>query len=213
MYRWPRIVFGVLALVAVWTMVILRPPSAAPAARAHPGGDDKLASLAHQLEYLQQRTAQLEREASVQRAVAHEAPTATPTVDDKPAAPSLAVAPDSPEQAREKERSAFAEYFGGLDAARERERVDERWQSELETQLWPLFQAGSVPDSSLKAVHCGATLCRIEVVHQSAQSQRTFPRELTRVVRGMTSIQWLDGESVVYVARDGASLPDWPGHS
>ena len=202
------------ALLGVWATVFAGRPTAetkvesAPSEATPKQPPFDVQAIDTQLDALRKRTHQLELKAAL-RSADEALSKAEP--QPKPAAPPQE--PETPGQALQRERTDFSNYFAQLDRAREVERPDARWEQEIANRLSGLARQGLGVDSAIKDIRCGTTLCRIEVTHTSAQAQRMFSRDITVAVQGMTSIQWLDNSSVVYVARDGTSLPDWPSKS
>jgi hypothetical protein len=116
-----------------------------------------------------------------------------------------------------REQKAFAHYFGVLDQKRLSERSDADWQYAVDERARKVVehtaevveQAPTLTQSDVVSVDCGTTLCRIEAKHDSTDAQDEFQVWFLRGMRSNASLWRQDGKSIVYVAREGHTLPVW----
>ena len=117
----------------------------------------------------------------------------------------------------EREQHAFEHYFGILDQTRTSERVDLSWARAVGERAMDVVSktadvvegAQNLSESHIASVDCGSTLCRIEATHDSGQAQDEFQIWFLRGMRSNASLWRKDGRTVVYIARQGHTLPVW----
>lgn len=129
------------------------------------------------------------------------------------AAPEEPYNPFSPE-AIERERRQFQSYFATLDAKRATERRDNAWAAQVQEQVQTVMkQEELLAQSSIVAVDCGATLCRIEAKHENPIAKRLFVNLFLTKVGGLLPEATLyagapdELRTVSHFAREGTSLP------
>ncbi len=104
-----------------------------------------------------------------------------------------------------------------LDSQMAVQAIDTTCSGVAEDQIRDFFATDSAQGSSLQTVECRTTLCRIRVIHDSEEAKDQFIAEFPNALPWETEAyiennDEQDGKisTVVYLSREGHSLPDGP---
>jgi hypothetical protein len=202
---------GTLAAIGLWLSFALRSESqagrgvASPPQPAAPAGADaarvELAQLRQSLARTERRLAELET-----------------TRPDAQAQPQLARGQESSPATADSQQFTNQQRQERVAAAFAAERADPSWQPER--ALGEVMREALPPGSSVRAIDCRSSLCRVETSHPDASSQRTYVSAIVFSqpgrVRPYDGALFDEGEalaggglrSVTYFLRPGRELPD-----
>lgn len=184
-----------------------RTPTAPAQSRGSPAGSPASGLLqqrdrAAEVDGLKLEVAELRREVMRLRA---EITAAAPWPDGDGNPPDV---PD-PKQAERDAAAAHAERMQRMHEDQRRQRVDRRWAQAVGSHLRDVMAGEAMMGSSLAAVDCRSTLCRIEIVHNDEESfdafQSQFPIMVADELPAMTMDHRAQGDgsmvTVLYASR------------
>lgn len=136
----------------------------------------------------------------------------------------VSVAAEQPAQDPEPDPASSSTSAPALDAPTQEERrvfassvfeaqfVDRSWAIDARQSLESKLESVRDPAVKVSAIECRSTLCRFEIDAEEPSARQDFMRKMIRanVGAGMAvpSSDQTDGSIIVYIAREGTSLPE-----
>jgi hypothetical protein len=208
-----------VGIAVLWSPDYSDPPQSFPTSalsqpvnsvnRATPAGLDafkaemkrELAALRSRLSQVDQDQASIDRELD-QIAEARREQTVSKDTDAPPLTP------------EEEDRRAQAQIQAQIELienARRAEPPDPQWASTAQVALHEAFQSKAVTGMQVGETDCRTTLCRAELLLDSSTSPQVISRELVHLApwsgQSFIHLNIETGEGVIYLAREGHSLP------
>lgn len=115
----------------------------------------------------------------------------------------------------EREQQRFYDYMDYIENSLQNEPIDQRWASDTRKTINQVFTSEEFVGANVVDIECRATLCRVEVIHDSLQAVGDFdiwwPQKLAAILPNATVDRFtLEDGSVgtsIYLAREGYGLP------